>query len=157
MYMEIHICILSTMTPLATAAYLKTSDLEFQSDYPSVQRFRITRPSSLVVSLWVVCQHPLTNEMLNCTIPYMDACICLYHDHSPVSCLRVRKAMSLLQPLSDAIWLMSTTIPRSRLTHESKIKKFYDKNGFERKLLTGTLEENIEELIDVDLKILKHI
>jgi hypothetical protein len=155
--MEVHICIFSTMTPVATAACLKLSDLYFDAQLPSFQRFRWTRPSSLAVSVWVVCQHPLTNELLNSTIPYMDACICLYHDHSPVSCLRVRKAMSLLEPLTDAIWLMSTTVPRSRLTHQSKIRKFYDKNGFERSLLTGTLRENIEKLIEVDLKLLKHI
>ena len=155
--MEVHICIFSTMTPLATAACLKTADIEFEAELPSYQRFRWTRPSSLAVSIWVVCQCPLSNELLNCTIPYMDACICLYHDHSPVSCLRVRKAMSLLEPLTDAIWLMSTTVPRSRLTHKSQIKKFYDKNGFERTLLRGTLKDNIEKLIDVDLKILKHI
>jgi len=155
--MEVHICIFSTMTPTATTACLKGAQLDFDASLPSFQRFRWTRPSSLAVSVWVVCQHPLTNELLNSTIPYMDACICLYHDHSPVSCLRVRKAMSLLAPLTDALWLMSTTVPSSRLAHKSKIKKFYDTNGFERTVLRGTLRENIEQLINVDLKILKHI
>ena len=156
-HMEVHLFFFSTMTPRATAAYLKTADLEFDAQWPSVQRFRWNRPSSLSISIWVACQHPLANELLDCIIPYMDASICLYHDHSPVSCLRVRKAMSLLEPLTDAIWLMSTTVPRSRVAHKSRIKKFYDKNGFERTLLRGGLTENLEKLIDVDLKVLKHI
>ena len=146
------------MSPEMTSAVMQAVHIDFNIE-SGIQRFRWKRPTSagIAVSVWIACQGPLVNELLKSTVPYMDACLCLYHDHDALSCLKVRKAISLLESLNDAIWLMSTGIPKQRIRHESRIKKFYNKDGFERPLLTGTLTENIEQLLKIDLKVLKKL
>lgn len=144
------------MSPEMMATVMRTAHIDVGTEV-GIRRFRWKRPTSagIVVSVWIACQGPLVNELLKSTVPYMDACLCVYHDHDALSCLKVRKAISLLESLNDAIWLMSTDVPKQRIRHKSRIKKFYNKDGFERPLLTGTLSENIEQLLKVDLKVLK--
>ena len=88
----------------------------------------------------------------------MDACICLYHDNDPLSCLRVRNAVKLMEKFSDNIWLMVTNKPVLRIRHESKIRKFFDRNGFLRPLLMeNNIQESIEKILDVDLNVNKYL
>jgi hypothetical protein len=158
--MEIQIFILSTMSPESTAANLNIIDIDFDKTKGTIQRFRLDRKktSAISVSLWIGCQHPLTNILLESTIPYMDACICLYHDNDPLSCLRVRTAIQLLEVYCDNIWLMVTNKPILRIRHESKIRKFFDRNGFLRPLLVGeNIQENIEKILNVDLNVSKYL
>ena len=91
------------MSPESTAANLSIVDIPFDKTKGTIQRFRLNRKksSAISVSLWVGCQHPLTNILLESTLPYMDACICLYHDNDPLSCLRVRNAVKLMEKFSE--------------------------------------------------------
>ena len=113
--------------------------------------------ADVIVSLWIGCQHPLINTLLESTLPYMDASICLYHDNDPLSCLRVRNAVHLMEKYCDNIWLMVTNKPRLRIQHKSKIRKFFDRNGFLRPLLNENIKENIEKILEVDLNVNKFL
>ena len=158
--MDIQIFILSTMSPESTAANLNLVDISFDKTKGTIQRFRLNRKksSAISVSLWIGCQHPLTNILLESTLPYMDACICLYHDNDPLSCLRVRNAVKIMEKFSDNIWLMVTNKPVLRIRHESKIRKFFDRNGFLRPLLMeNNIQESIEKILDVDLNVNKYL
>ena len=148
------------MSPESTAANLSIVDIPFDKTKGTIQRFRLNRKksSAISVSLWVGCQHPLTNILLESTLPYMDACICLYHDNDPLSCLRVRNAVKLMEKFSDNIWLMVTNKPVLRIRHETKIRKFFDRNGFLRPLLMeNNIQESIEKILDVDLNVNKYL
>lgn len=148
------------MSPESTAANLNLVDISFDKTKGTIQRFRLNRKksSAISVSLWIGCQHPLTNILLESTLPYMDACICLYHDNDPLSCLRVRNAVKIMEKFSDNIWLMVTNKPVLRIRHESKIRKFFDRNGFLRPLLMeNNIQESIEKILDVDLNVNKYL
>ena len=158
--MEVHVFILSTMSREMTAAYFKRYNVPFDPSNVTVQRYRWRRRTAkeaLSVSLWLACQHPVVDALASSIVPYMDTSVCLYHDHNAMSCVRVRNAMATLQRHTDSIWLMSTTMPRLRIQHASRIKKCYNRDGFERPLLTGPLHENIEEMIRVDLNVCKYL
>ena len=123
--MDVQIFVLSTMSPELTHAYFQSTHLDINIETPSIQRIRWPRSDgALSVSLWVANQHPVVENLAGMLLPYMDACICLYHDHSAMSCVRVRKAMDILQKYSDEIWLQSTVTPPIRMRHESRIKNF---------------------------------
>jgi hypothetical protein len=47
---------------------------------------------------------------------------------------------------------MATVVPRLAHAHKSKIRKYYDDMGFERRRLTCDLNENIEMLVKRHLK-----
>ena len=85
----------------------------------------------------------------------MDACVCLYHDHHGLSCVKILHAMTLLQRYHKNVWLMTTTYPVQNPPHKSKVKKYYCSNGFPIIRLTKTLGENIEEILKVHLSIHK--
>ena len=134
------------MTPRATAACLNASGIAATSEN-SIHRFKIQRQrSSLTVTLWVASMSPLVNVLVGNIVPYMDGCACLYHDHDALSCARVNSAIDLLKEMHDSISLIATTVPVVTRRHYSMIKTFYNKDGFERPLLTGTLMENINQL-----------
>lgn len=157
--MEVHIFILSTMNGEMTHQFLRENNLDFELS-ESIQRFRWSRSSAntgKTASLWCTTHEPLTSEMLPNIVPYMDACICLYHDHDALSCLQVRKAMDKLSAQNDHIWLMPTTIPNVDTKHKSRIKKFYNKSGFERPQIIGTLSHAIEEILNIDILNLNHL
>tara|TARA_B100000683_G_scaffold218506_1_gene214785 strand:- start:267 stop:740 length:474 start_codon:yes stop_codon:yes gene_type:complete len=156
--MDVQIFVLSTMSPELTHTYFRTSHIDIDIDTPTIQRVRWPRADgALSVSLWVASQHPIVDNLAAMLLPYMDACVCLYHDHSAMSCIRVRKAMDTLQKFSDEIWLQSTVTPPIRMRHESRIRKFYTKHGFERPQRNGKLKDTIEEILRVDLNIFKYL
>lgn len=156
--MDVHIFILSTMSPRMTNAFFRTVNIDFKI-LPNIQRFQWQRNNNTGkrVSIWAACQHPLLNDMFQNIFPYMDAAICLYHDHDAMSCLKVRKAVELLSPLQEHIWLMPTNIPKLDRRHESRIKKMYNRDGFVRPLLDGAFHENIESLLEIDLNTAKYL
>lgn len=82
----------------------------------------------------------------------MDTCVCWYHDSDALSCVRVEAAMELLQKYGSDTCLMATVVPRLAHAHKSKIRKYYDDMGFERRRLTCDLNENIEMLVKRHLK-----
>ena len=63
--------------------------------------------------------------------------------------------MSSLSPYHDVIYPMMTAVPRLHRRHTSRIKKFYNSDGFERVMLTGTLAEMMEKILNLDLNITK--
>lgn len=135
------------MCARATAAFLNSSGIEATSEN-SIQRFKIQKQkSSLTVTLWVASMSPLMNVLIANIVPYVDGCLCLYHDHDALSCVRVNSAMELLGNMHDSITLMNTTVPALNRRHLSRIKTFYNNDGFERPLLTGTLMDNIHEMV----------
>lgn len=155
--MEVQIFLLSTMSGAMTAAYLKASGITFDGTAETtVQRARWKRPSGCAsVSLWIACQHPVVDALAAELVPYMDASICLWHDHDALSCVRVRNAMNTLERFTREIWLQSTDRPRVTIQHKSRIRKFYTAHGFERPHRMGCLSETIEDILKVDLNIFK--
>ena len=154
--MEVHVFILSCQSPKMATAFFRNSsvDIDVRDD---IQRFEWHRPNrhDRKVSVWTACHSPLTTDLLPLIVPYMDAVVCLYHDHDALSCLKMRSAMSSLSPYHGVIYPMMTAIPRLHRRHASRIKKFYNKDGFEREMLTGTLAEMIEKILKLDLNITK--
>lgn len=156
--MEVHIWLLSTMTPEETAANLQPYDITFDVHDGTVQKFRWAREDRPVsVSLWVACMHPLVTHLAPSFAPHMDACACWYHDHDGLSCLKVQAAMTLLQSLHDNVRLMATTLPEKQQKHHSRIRRHYDAHGFEIPRLVSNLEDNIEEILRVHLDIQKNL
>lgn len=144
------------MNARGTAAFLNASGISAVAD-DSIQRFEMQKQqSSLTITLWVASMSPLMNILMRNSVPYVDGCICLYHDHDALSCMRVESAMEMLKPLHDWIALMPTTIPRVNRHHESRIHTYYNKDGFERPQLTGNLIENIQKMA-LNTKVLKYI
>lgn len=156
--MDVHIFILSTMTRRGTAAVLKNAEIYMDSTSNDILRFDLPQKKCRAkkLTVWCACQDPLLNEVVKNTLPYMDACICLYHDHDALSCMRVRNAMKLLESANNAIWLMSTSIPVVFRKHKSRVCKFYNQNGFERPFIRECTKENLEYFLDIDVKMLKH-
>lgn len=151
--MEVHVCLWSTMSPKMTRANLLLYGVDFNEvENGCVQRFRWARSGPISVSLWVTCQHPLVSSLASSLLPYMDTCVCWYHDSDALSCVRVEAAMELLQKYGSDTCLMATVVPRLAHAHKSKIRKYYDDMGFERRRLTCDLNENIEMLVKRHLK-----
>jgi len=126
----------------------------------SIQKFIFPRDGVTKMTIWIACQDAIVHELLPAILPYMDAAVCWYHDHSALSCLKVRNAVSTLEQYTDMIWLMNTVIPKLRMKHYSKIKKMYNKHGFQRELLTDTLSLNFEHILhhlQYSLQIQKHV
>lgn len=145
--MDVHILLLSTMTPKVTAQNLAMFDLHFDETAATVQKLQLKRPGPVSVSLWVACHHPLVSELASSFAPHMDACVCWYHDHNALSCLRVASAMSTLKLFRPTLWMMVTTHPVVHEKHQSRIKKYFDEHGFERVRLIQTLDKNIEKIL----------
>ena len=144
--MEVHFFILSTMTPEITRCNLARHSLQFNTA-PSIQKFVFPRTGVTKMTIWVACQDAIINDLLPSILPYMDAAICWYHDQSTLSCLKVREAVSKLETFTDSIWLMDTTFPTLRVQHQSKIKKMYNQHGFVRELLSQTIPQNFEHIL----------
>jgi hypothetical protein len=156
--MEFHICILSTMTPELTAANLRSFDIDFQLVPGSIQKIRWPRAFDISITLWVCHQHPVSDELIGSLLPYMDVATVWYHDHSSMSCLKVRSAVALLERSISNIWLMATRMPLVRLVHQSRVEKCYDNNGFLRPCCKDyTLEKGIEEILRSELKVQKSL
>lgn len=151
--MEVHIFVWSTMSPCATAANLNELGFRFDTSPGMIQRFHWTRSQqdAFRVSLWVATVHPLVVGLADAILPYMDACVCWYHDHDAMSCLRVRETMRCMEPLTDSIWLMVTTFPRALIPHASRVPRFYDVNGFERTRLMEDVSTNLKRILSAHL------
>ena len=141
------------MTPEDTRLNLSLYNIDFDCS-ASVQKFRWIRREKngpITISLWVACQHPIVEHLADSFVPHMDACVCWYHDHDGLSCMKVLHGMTLLQKTHSNVWLMMTVVPKKSQKHESRIRKYYCENGFPIKRLDSTLEENIEEILRVHL------
>lgn len=156
--MEIHIFIWSTMSPEMTRDNLYLHGIEFDpTNAGTIQRFKWPRKGPMSVSLWITCHHPISFELSNSIIPYMDACVCWYHDHDAMSCIRVDAAMKLIEQFSSTISLMTTTTPQVDFSHKSKVRKYYDDMGFERRRMTQSLPDCIEVFVANHLQFHKHL
>lgn len=150
--MELHIFLWSTMSIHQTAINLNEIGFKFEKTEGRIQRFRWTRDNKVIdISLWVACIHPVVIAMVETILPYMDACVCWYHDHSALSCVRVANTIQTMERYNDSIWLMVTTFPRELHPHASKIPKIYDINGFERTRLTQDIPSNMEKILKYHL------
>lgn len=154
--MEVHILLLSSMTRENTRKNLSRHGITFDCADYSIQKFRWS-PSrrAISVSLWVACQHPVVEQLAESFMPHMDACVCWYHDHDGLSCLKVLHGMSILQAHSTNVWMMATTYPTVRNKHDSRVRKYYCTNGFPIVRLTKTLGKNIEEIVSFYISINK--
>lgn len=131
-----------------TAEHLKELGFVLNEAEGILQRFRWSiKDESVRVSLWVVTTHPVIFELTRDLLPCMDACVCWYHDHHALSCLRVRQAMHHMEQYTVPIWLMATIFPRVTTRHASRVMRFYDANGFERERLTGDLTQNLTHIV----------
>lgn len=141
--METHLFLLSTMTPQLTRAALAPIDLDFQATPGTIQKFEWSDQTTL----WIACQHPVTAALAASILPYMDACVCWYHDQCALSCLRVHSCMGLLEKYHDKVAMMSTVCPTQQQPHTSKVQKYYNKHGFLREFYCQTFRDNIENMI----------
>lgn len=156
--MEIHVLLLSTMTPEDTRINLDMYGIAFDSQPATIQKFKWVRDERpITVSLWVACQHPIVDHLAPSFMPHMDACVCWYHDHDGLSCVNVKNGIGLLQTLHQNIWMMATTYPEKQPQHKSQVKHYYNEHGFELRRLTNTLDANIEEILRVHLDIQKNL
>lgn len=156
--MEVHILLLSTMTPEDTAVNLEPHNITFDTQEGTIQKFKWNRKDRPVsVSLWVVCLHPLFDHLAPSCVPHMDAVLCWYHDHVGISCLQVKRAMALLQGLHSNVRMMVTLRPEKLKKHASRIRRYYNEHGFEIERLCATLDENIENILKVHLDIQKNL
>lgn len=156
--MEVHLCLWSTMSPKMTRANLILYGIEFdETEEGNIQRFRWGRRGPVCVSLWVTCQHPIVSGLASSLLPYMDACVCWYHDHDAISCIRVDAGMQILEKYNSNVWLMATAIPKVNPPHQSKIRKYFDDMGFERTRLTSSLDKNIEMFVKRHLQYKKDV
>ena len=132
-----------------TAQHLNELGFTLDTSGDVIQRFHWSRGRNQAfrVSLWIATTHPLVRELTPSILPYMDACICWYHDHHALSCLRVRETMRHMEQYTDSIWLMVTTFPRVLTPHASHVPRFYDVNGFERTRLTGDFIESLTYIV----------
>lgn len=156
--MEVHILLLSTMTPEDTASNLKLHDISCDVCEGTIHKTRWVRQDRpITVSLWVACVHPVVEHLGSSFVPHMDACVCWYHDHDGLSCIKVKATMQFLQRLHDNVRLMATTLPEKYPKHHSRIRKHYDSHGFEIQRLVSSLDVNIEEILKVHLNIQKNL
>ena len=145
--MEFNIFVLSTMTPEMTAANFRKYDLESSSVPAAIQKIHWPRDLAINVKLWCAHQHPVSKELFPALLPFMDACVVLYHDHSPLSCLKVSGAIKQVSAHIDSIWLVAQTTPHHHPKYASKIQKSYNRHGFLRPCLTTTLDKSIEIIL----------
>jgi len=155
--MEVHIMLLSTMTTDMTRAFLSCYDLDFDVTPGTINKLHWPVERSVSVSLWVACQHPVVEHLGGSFMPHMDACVCLYHDHDGLSCVRVESGMKLIQQYHANVWMMATTLPAVSKQHSSRVRRYYNDNGFEITRLTNALDKNIEEILKLHLMVQKTI
>jgi|TARA_B110000977_G_scaffold200605_1_gene291756 hypothetical protein len=139
--MDTHLFILSTMSPALTNAALPNFD--FDTKAGTIQKFKLDNQTTI----WIACQHPVINCLAESIVPYMDACVCWYHDHCTLSCLRVQNCMTFLQKYHQNISLMTTIKPALLYRHHSKIKKYYNNHGFQRKHYLKDFIINVQNII----------
>ena len=147
--MDVHILVLSTMSPELTRQNLEGYGYDFKLA-PSIQKFRWrSLPTEGVsVCLWVLTMHPLCTTLASSLIPYMDANLLWYHDHDLLSCVRVEAGMQLLEAHATHISLMATVTPALTPKHASTVRRYYDEHGFERRRCTDTLENNVAVVLE---------
>jgi len=146
------------MTPEMTAANFKLYDIEYEYKSGCIQKIRWPRTSEISITLWLVHQHPVSDELLKFLLPFVDVSIVWYHDHSSLSCLKVKNGVKLITLPSSNVWLSATQIPKLHRIHRSRVEKCYDKNGFLRPHCKDyTLEKNIEEILKSELKVQKNL
>lgn len=156
--MEVHIFLLSTMSAEDTAANLQPYGITFDTQEGTIQKFKFPiEGQPISVSLWVARLHPLLEHLSTSFVPHMDAVACWYHDHDGISCLQVKQAMELLQKIHSNVRLMATTTPVKNHGHASRIRRYYNENGFPIDRFTETLDKNIEEILRVHLDIQKSL
>ena len=63
--------------------------------------------------------------------------------------------MELLQGYHKNVWMMATTIPEVSKKHSSRVRLYYNENGFEITRLTNDLSKNLEDILKVHLDIQK--
>ena len=153
--MEVHIMLLSTMNTEMTREFLSRYDLEFDVTPGTICKLHWPVERSVSVSLWVACQHPVVEHLGGSFMPHMDACVCLYHDHDGLSCVRVESGMKLIQRYHANVWMMATTLPAVIKQHSSRVRRYYNDNGFEITRLTNALDKNIEEILKLHLMVQK--
>lgn len=151
--MDFNIFVLSTMSLEDTRKRCLDHNLNFIESI-SVQKLTWPRRMSINVKLWITVVHPVSYALLKDVLPYMDATIVWYHDHCVKSCLKVSGAINCLQKTVDNIWLVAhaSWLTRDR-THASKIKKTYNRNGFERPCLFKPLDKSIEIILKSQLEL----
>tara|TARA_B110000285_G_C15050328_1_gene576598 strand:+ start:458 stop:934 length:477 start_codon:yes stop_codon:yes gene_type:complete len=151
--MEFHIFILSTMSLEMTQANLKIYGIPFELVAGSIQKVKWPENTTL----WIACQHPVSQHLSQSLLPFMDANVVWYHDNAALSCVKVREAVSSLEEIVDNIWLMATVVPVVRVVHESRIELCYDMNGFVRPYTCGTLKNSIEKILKSELMVQKSL
>ena len=149
--------LLSTMSTEATRIFLESYDLEFNTIDGTICKFHWPANGKLSVSLWVACQHPVVEHLASSFLPHMDACVCLYHDRDCLSCVRVDNAIKLLQQNHSNVWMMATTVPPVVNQHSSRVRHYYNENGFEIDRLIGSLGDNLDKILRVHLSIQKNL
>lgn len=141
------------MSPKQIRANLLLNGIDFdETEDVCIRKIIWPRSGPTRVILWMVCHHPVASGLASSLLPYMDVCVCWYHDHDAMSCLRVESAMGVLQMYNSNTCLLATVIPRASSVHKSNIHKYYDELGFERVRFTSGLNESIELLIRRHLK-----
>lgn len=153
--MEVHVMLLSTMNPEMTRDFLSLYDLEFDATPGTICKLHWPIDLPVSVSLWVACQHPIVDHLSASFLPHMDACVCLYHDHDGLSCVKVGTGIELLQKYHSNVWMMATTIPEVIKKHSSRVRLYYNENGFEITRLTKDLNTNLEAILKVHIEIQK--
>ena len=149
--------ILSTMEPELTRDFLSLNHLEFDVTPGTICKLHWHSELPVSISLWVACQHPIVDHLSASFVPHMDACVCLYHDHDGLSCVRVASGMELLQKYHQNVWMMATTIPELSKKHSSRVRLYYNENGFEITRLTNNLNKSLEAILKLHLEIQKTI
>ena len=137
-----------------TRQHLNEHGFTLDTSPGTIQRFHWSRgrDDTFHISLWVATTHPLVRELTTVLLPFMDACICWYHDHHTLSCLRVHETIRYMEEYTDSIWLMVTTFPRVLTPHASRVTRFYDANGFERTRLKGEFFENLSHIVNEHIR-----
>jgi hypothetical protein len=143
--MDTHVFLLSTMSPQLTRAALVPFDIDFQDQPGTIQKFEWDRRTML----WIACQHPIVAALADSILPYMDTCVCWYHDQCALSCLRVHSCLDFLAKYHDKVAMMSTTCPPQHQPHTSKVRKYYNKHGFLREFYSQSLRHNIENMTKI--------
>jgi|FLMP01.1.fsa_nt_emb hypothetical protein len=143
--MDNHLFLLSTMSPQLTRAALIPFDIDFQVHPGTIQKFEWHGRAML----WIACQHPVTAAMADSILPYMDTCVCWYHDQCALSCLRVHSCLGFLEKYHDNVAMMATNCPTQNNPHTSKVRKYYNKHGFLRKFYCRTFRHNIENITQI--------
>jgi hypothetical protein len=136
---SLHVFILSTMSADLTKLAL---DIELDPQPGTIQSFAWDKHTTL----WIACQHPVVCCLAESILPYMDHCVCWYHDQCALSCLRVHACMTFLEKYNHNISLMTTTRPCG-VAHESRIRKYFNHHGFVRKCYNQEFQDNVRSLL----------